>query len=552
MPRMRGGERNTVTMIVDDMSLNIRRMFPGAETWNDVGLRVRKRVMDAICDSGDNLKEYWVVWDTAVLVPQNKDIVRAKRDGSHKAVGFTEQEIATLTIGRGDIPAPSQKYFERLMLTRSMLPELHAFVTSELLLTPLPEGVKLIICGSVGHIARDRVMHSRFPSETGAAGDTSHYYPGQSHRGDDYPIRFSNAREPKSAFDHVTQGYYAYLSGVCRLSVTHNLVTRSASVHIAGPMLIGEGDLKIPFAISQQPHGSNVLVRCYDTDMLPILLLHMRYWIARDESGMGVHRIKYNVFLDLNPPTKAELPVNMTHLFRILCMRFRQDFPYVRAPIETFCALLLLSGSDYTTQMSQITPKCVWESFREVGHVIIFDPSIPDVMGIGAETLVTTPSGQQYVSDQHFGDHPNRVNVKLDENCWQRFVVYCYWRVIFRKQPWKLLENNMDKMREARTNKLVKLKHDAALRAEEALAAGAAATRRNNGSLWDIPDDVEIVTAVRRLHWTLDYFFNAHRAVDPEAAPPFIDPFEVDAHGISLRGWSLDATGKASLAHVSM
>ena len=239
-----------VTVVLDDFSLNIRGVLTGIGSWAALGERLRNRVM--VYAAGGRLAEYRVMWDEGAFVPPNKGVTQRLRAARLRAEPFTEAEQAALTIGTGPIPEPEALFFERLIGTRAMHAQLHAFVAAELATTPVPAGMRLVLDG-----ARARGIMGRQ-----LAGD---------------PVLLMNVRVPENAFQVLSDREQARIDSPARIVVTRSVAADGAnSVFVNDSSRIGESDLKIAAAIAEQEDGAQVFVRSCDTDMLVILLLHMK------------------------------------------------------------------------------------------------------------------------------------------------------------------------------------------------------------------------------------------------------------------------------------
>lgn len=473
-----------VNVVMDDISLNLRRMVYGVDSWEDLGERFRNRV-EFLAAKG-NLKEYWAFWDESRWVPPNKRVTQRKRD-SRAALPFTDAEQLDITVGVGPIPPPSGAFFERLLATRSMHESLHTFIAAELALTKIPEDTRLILDG-----ARAKgIMHRQM---TGA------------------PLKIMNMRVPESEYQIMSDIEQARVELPGRIIITRSVASADEnSVFIYDSSRIGESDLKIPAAIAEQESGTQIFVRSCDTDMLVILLLHMKSYLED-------RRIKYGIYLDTEGPgRKADappvLPLNMVRLWRSILKRFDVMFPTVPPifAIETLSTLMLLSGSDYADRLPQIGVRAVWDAFVDpVGRGSLFPRDQPNEPGV--------------IADDVRGQPKARVNVQLHEPRMRRFIAYMYHKKTHRNVPFPTTAAyTLDASRAARV----------AVR-EKVIKSGKATTERNS---WQVPSDDKITAAVRRLHWNLDYFLNGSRI----EASPFFNP--VLEHGTtheSIHGWVMN------------
>lgn len=483
---------STITVVIDDISLNIRRLLNGIKSWADLGGRLRNRI-EFLAGKG-GLKEYHILWDEPQYVPLNKGVTQRKRDTRARAAPFTEAEQKQIVIGVGTIPPPSAMFFERLLATRVMHSQLHTFIAAELALTKLPQGMRLILDG-----ARARgIMHRQM------AGD---------------PVLIMNVRVPETEYQVLSDHEQGRIDKPGRIVITSSVTapgTNSVFVHESHK--IGESDLKIPAAIAEQEDGAQIFVRSCDTDMIVILLLHMKNYLdtGKDKGG---RRIKYGIFLDTEGPGRKPdappvVPLDMAELWRKIILRFREMYPMVppQFVIETLATLMLLSGSDYADRLSQIGNRAVWDAFVDpVGRSVLFPREKPHEPGVISEDI----RGQPHARD----------NVQLHEVRMRRFVTYIYHKKTRRNVPFPVsAAYTLDAARDVRKAVLEKVRSE-----------GKKETAANS---WQIPSDDSLAASVRRLHWNLDYFANGSKV----KASPYLNPVMMhEQTKASIHGWFRDA-----------
>lgn len=131
-----------------------------------------------------------------------------------------------------------------------------------------------------------------------------------------------------------------------------------------GSYIIGEADLKIPH-YARLFAGSSIFVVCHDTDLLPILLMTVKDWIPKRGQCPG------KLVLDMTTPSDVKkrppLPgvVDIIALWRVIHEWFRWDFREIRNPVEVFCLMIILMGTDYLQNPPMLGPATLWKAFSE-------------------------------------------------------------------------------------------------------------------------------------------------------------------------------------------
>ena len=141
---------------------------------------------------------------------------------------------------------------------------------------------------------------------------------------------------------------------------TNSQLLQLRSGRALGPLAspaVGETDLKFVWYIEHMSKpGDHILLRCNDSDMLYLMLLHMERWEA---SGRVI-------FLDCMPIAKERLHkrfVCLNLLARTLCTVSATRWPGLACPIQTIVSLALSCGSDYTRNHYYITARAIIEAF---------------------------------------------------------------------------------------------------------------------------------------------------------------------------------------------
>jgi hypothetical protein len=324
-----------ITKIIDDMSLNIRSILTGVNTWQDLKKNSMRRVESFWTPS---LEEYVVLFDERQYVPDSKIPTQTKRTNNEKHPPFTSEEIRYINIGTGDIPPDKATFLKRMMATRELHGQLYDLVGSSIASSKFGnKRVRMIIDGGFekGVLQmRDKIKVVSIHPHVSDDGSCERY-------------------------DTATKYIIISTSDDDSLS----------TAYIMDSERIGESDLKIPKHIDSSQKG-NIFVRSKDTDSIPIILLHMRDWI-NTESGS----INFGIYLELSSAKQgkeAEI-VDMVKLWRSIIIYFRSNFNNVPCPIETIVMLMLYNGCDYCQKYRKITPAVIWKMFCDGGNKILFD-----------------------------------------------------------------------------------------------------------------------------------------------------------------------------------
>ncbi len=301
-------------------------------------------------------------------------------------------------------------------------------------------------------------------------------------------------RKAENDYKEEEQGY-VYIS-------TRRNENEKEFVHVKKSEKIGEGDLKIPKNIAKMPNG-NIYIRSNDGDMIPILLLNMRRWIDKNSKF-----IKYGIFIDTRSRANQEKGciVDVVSLWRNILVYFKEYFPGIHCPIETICLLILLTGSDYTERFPQLGPATVWKSFLEGGHKILFKTSQSRVIYDNERK-----ENEAILMDDSFGGMCHqRYSLTIKEHNVFEFLTFCYHKRILMGNQKKRKQNQY---------------------------TSPSMERNRIFANFIIPSDEEIISEIRRVWWTLDYWMNGIS----DSKEPFTDPIELHkTSGLSKRGWEYD------------
>lgn len=302
-----------ISVIIDDFSLSMYQLVNGVETGQGLKAKCHARLKQFWTGS---LRRYIVLFDESDYVPASKYPTQKKRIEASKDIPFSEEEIKVyeikITEGRlPDIP--------RLMATPTLRRELYC------------------VC-------------AKFLSYT------------------QYPIM--KEKEEKQRVTLIIDGP---LQSTPNNSKVGNICTlipakvKPVYIDITPPSGIGESDLKVAKYLTQNK-GESIFIRCYDSDMIPIILLNMRDLV----NGVSIDT---KVFLDLTCPTNAyksgqyvRTIIDMVALWREITNLFKCEGQCrITSPIEVMCLLIVLSKTDFAEGFKGIGPKTVWKSFKAHG-----------------------------------------------------------------------------------------------------------------------------------------------------------------------------------------
>ncbi len=516
-PEITVDQSNAIDIVIDDLSLNIRKLLPGIVTWEDLAERVRRRVENKI--GNGSIREYWVIIDEPGHVPPNKGVTQRARDS--KTDPFSPLEMQAITVGVTPVPVDAKTFFERLMATRAMHKDLYQFLATALARTILPGTTELYLDGFRGAGIQEAIAESANGSTLGDG------------RIEWANVHFSNVSRPKNKFEVATGSQQ--LSSPRRLKLIHDSVEGVTRIHVSESRGIGEGDLKIPHIVSQQPEGSHIYIWSDDTDTLPIMLLHMRNFINIDTKSPNYGNIKYGIYVPIYVPKGSRskigqgsnglsessgasassavasivpLPLDLGRLFVKIGAFMQQYHPTCAPrPIETFVSLLLVTKTDYTYGFPQLGPATVWKAFQGLGCRVLNSAE-----GLAVNSLLM------------LGNTRDPTEVFLAENKFWAFIAYCYHVKI--RANFNMQNPNLQSARIVRQQ--------------------AAFPAVSSKAKWLIPGDDEIHAGLRRIHWTMHYWMNGSK---PGIEFKFLNPFELHKDtGLPMRGWFIDDDEKPAIA----
>jgi hypothetical protein len=253
------------------------------------------------------------------------------------------------------------------------------------------------------------------------------------------------------------------------------------------PVKLGESDLKMVwFAEHMADDGDHVLLRCNDSDVLFVLLLHMQRW--------GRRRL---VFIDTMPQADKRLRS------RFVCLNILAEAigsgRHGSLPRSLSCApfvvtfVALCCGSDYTRNHYYISASAILKAFEDDGDVALLS------------SLIRV--GEVHEDDRgHFGWDEER-NEQVPSDDWPVLVLLDYqaadrfWRSLFVR-------------RMGGAEKLRKEFGIADVRTLAWAEIGQYNTRHfakhKQADKYKVGDALEMEANIRQIHWTLMYWANAH------------------------------------------
>lgn len=186
--------------------------------------------------------------------------------------------------------------------------------------------------------------------------------------------------EGRSAYDK------ACLIGVlmARYQTQRALVYGDRQIKCFSATTIGEADVKIPQYIRLKDGKRRFLVVSQDTDLIFILLLHMKRlyteWEELEGEEGGVPLSDLELWLDTQTPNDmahGDRPannrpyryINVKQLYFRIVDWFQKDYPSVMHPIETLVSLVYTRTTDFTRGFHtflDVTERVIWDTFSEL------------------------------------------------------------------------------------------------------------------------------------------------------------------------------------------
>lgn len=283
--------------------------------------------------------------------------------------------------------------------------------------------------------------------------------------------------------------------------------------------LVGEGDLKLVRALEWFP-DQDMWVTSTDSDSIAILLLAMRRELQRHP------RLGRRIFLDMGnmTPSKKSNVLDVVALWRAIIKRAGPGGAWngLRNPVETFCAALISSGTDFFKGAPGVGPKTIWKTFESRAGQRIMSLSVH-----------VDPRGTLHVAENRL-----RAFGRLA----YAFVIHSDIQDHKDKAPThaELEELYNPPRRERYKRNLEKYHKDAA-----AVKAGTFKRKRPPKpprKPWLALTDSEMRVRVRMIGWTLAYWVDAHTRQEDNTLESL--------QGISRYGWTTNGKNVVEIASI--
>lgn len=141
---------------------------------------------------------------------------------------------------------------------------------------------------------------------------------------------------------------------------------------------MGEADVKIGHYINlDDSKVKRYLIVSQDTDIIFILLMHMKRLV-----DPLTHKIDPSIVIWLDTQTPGDKCkfisrpyrfINVSLLYERIMTMFKEEYPTITCPVETFIFLVHCMDTDFTTRLGHtylgVTRRVVWNVFSELHHV---------------------------------------------------------------------------------------------------------------------------------------------------------------------------------------
>ena len=328
---------------------------------------------------------------------------------------------------------------------------------------------------------------------------------------------------------------------------------------------IGETDLKIVTHISliynnlikEDKEKLIILVNCKDTDLLPILLLHMREWL-----NPKTNNFPFEIYLDLRYKSEEEgnTIVNLNILWKSILNDFNEKYQNLMHPIEFLVFLMILTGTDYTNQLPHISQRHIISSIESNIHTILFEPNkvinsneiekkeishikLDKNLG-GKFSLKTTDNKKkenfieitEIIKGFIIPDYAKiglpfkkHLTINFSEHMMYRFIQFLYHKLFWNNDL--SIQKNIYKH-----DDMTYIRNEATFR-----------NKTRPVRPYNIPNDNEIFAFIRRAWWNINYWSNADKIFYDRN---YHDPLSMDKNE-SLYGYTQSRdveTGKTKIA----
>jgi hypothetical protein len=280
---------------------------------------------------------------------------------------------------------------------------------------------------------------------------------------------------------------------------------------------LGEADLKLAWFIEHlAEEGDHVLLRCNDSDVIYLLLLHMEHWQDCREGGEKWWRRL--IFLDTMPQAEDRQPYRFICL-NLLARGLTQKLgalgiaqPLVMAPF-----LALLCGSDYTQSHYFIPSAKILAAFQSEG--------VATPLGRLFELLAVDDEENEQLlasllkNEAQLAELTPPVLIRMNYG-----VAHAFLRLLYSK---RLGEDRLQKEFRVPSGKAVTWEE---LRSFNERRFGS----HKQAGKYRFGDAFDMDVALRQVHWTLLHWANAHLGI-PDF--PSSDAAIEEENGLSLFGW---------------
>jgi hypothetical protein len=307
-------------------------------------------------------KKTIVLLDSFNNVPRNKGITQRDRDGAGENPHMNEElynQMVSLHPLMGDLfflnnPSAFKYPLDGVTVWRSinLKLQLYRLITFHLIHSEVSKGKELVI-------------------DDGFAFSTTVYQREREKMLQDHGF------ESRSAFEQdalVHQLILENSSEFChRFTVFEGMAGEERDFERAPSTGAGEGDVKVHYYLKRgldEDDPKKFLIVNQDTDLIPILLMHMSSLLVGDESDKEIE-----VWLDTRSPVDYGKPnrpyryIDIKALYYGIKELFAKEYPSIISPIETFCFLIFTVRTDFTQPFPSslcINEALVWDTFSQL------------------------------------------------------------------------------------------------------------------------------------------------------------------------------------------
>lgn len=279
---------------------------------------------------------------------------------------------------------------------------------------------------------------------------------------------------------------------------------------------VGETDLKFVWYIDNlSKPGDHILLRCDDSDMLFILLLHMDRWL---KSGRVI-------FLDCMPRSETRLHkrfVCLNLLAKGLNEVGKTRWPTLESPLVAIVFLALCCGSDYTRSHYYITSQAIIKAF---------EPDGGDGWRLLAKAMTRFALNADKNNVSIAMEHLKHVVKDPTTIVWPEFynfdteAVIDFFALLYQR---RMGENYMHTEHAMPRAHLLKWK-------EVEFYTQKRYAKTKDPTNYTPPTKTEIEAEVRRIMCTMIYWSNAHLGIG--LFPSFLSKLDEDEGDLSIWGW---------------